>query len=493
MSRDAVKFGRMSKKQREKVEEEVSFHQAHHRQQRAPGNSPDSSLVEPPSSTETLFPSNSQFSQQQTYTEFYGSQFPSQFGATSFDEFVDSTTNFADTDIHLQQGMKVAVSAAVHAANNRLAVSVANTPHHQHNNQHHQLNNNNGGGLSNAGGGNGTAGGPNGAPASDRPVITIKQELPSLPPVSAGGGGGGQMDHTNTGFVDSTTPFSAVGHPGSNGRPTPPPSLSIQEDTIERLQNDPERIRQHLSETVLSAHTLTCLMDTAQIQQAWCNNINPAFLIQFKSKSADDLWMTAAQKLTDVITQIIEFAKMLPGFLKFPQEDQIVLLKAGSFELALLRMSRYYCIEKKAVLFMDQLLPMEAFLSTGNTCEMKLVSQIFEFVRGIAELELTETALALYSAYILLQHDRIGLKNVEDIRTVGSTILQTLESELNQTTSSFNILTGENNVFHQLVSKRHTLRELSSAHLEALSRFKRSCRTELEFPPLHGELFPRDL
>ena len=44
--------------------------------------------------------------------------------------------------------------------------------------------------------------------------------------------------------------------------------------------------------------------------------------------------MTAAQKLTDVITQIIEFAKMLPGFLKFPQEDQIVLLKAGEFFVA---------------------------------------------------------------------------------------------------------------------------------------------------------------
>ena len=42
----------------------------------------------------------------------------------------------------------------------------------------------------------------------------------------------------------------------------------------------------------------------------------------------------------------------------------------------------------------------------GNTCEMKLVSQIFEFVRGIAELDLTETALALYSAYILLQHGK---------------------------------------------------------------------------------------
>ena len=39
--------------------------------------------------------------------------------------------------------------------------------------------------------------------------------------------------------------------------------------------------------------------------------------------------MESEQKLTDVITQIIEFAKMLPGFQKFPQDDRIVLLKAG--------------------------------------------------------------------------------------------------------------------------------------------------------------------
>ena len=39
--------------------------------------------------------------------------------------------------------------------------------------------------------------------------------------------------------------------------------------------------------------------------------------------------MQAAQKLTTIITQIIEFAKMVPGFMGFPQDDQIVLLKGG--------------------------------------------------------------------------------------------------------------------------------------------------------------------
>ena len=41
------------------------------------------------------------------------------------------------------------------------------------------------------------------------------------------------------------------------------------------------------------------------------------FLVQ----SPEDLWLSAAQKLTNVIKQIIEFAKLVPGFLKLPQED----------------------------------------------------------------------------------------------------------------------------------------------------------------------------
>ena len=75
-------------------------------------------------------------------------------------------------------------------------------------------------------------------------------------------------------------------------------------------------------------------------------------------------------------------------------------------------MSRYYSVEKKAVLFMDMMLPVEAFMGTGHSAEMKLVSQIFDFVRSLAELELSETALALYSAYILLQHGKFDLYKI---------------------------------------------------------------------------------
>ena len=49
------------------------------------------------------------------------------------------------------------------------------------------------------------------------------------------------------------------------------------------------------------------------------------------------------------------------------------------------------------------MLPLEAFTTSGNTEEMTLVSQIFDCARTIAELKLSEVALSLYSAYILLQ------------------------------------------------------------------------------------------
>lgn len=49
----------------------------------------------------------------------------------------------------------------------------------------------------------------------------------------------------------------------------------------------------------------------------------------------EQLWLECAQKLTTVIQQIIEFAKMVPGFMKLSQDDQIVLLKAGKCDLNL--------------------------------------------------------------------------------------------------------------------------------------------------------------
>merc|ERR1719422_1854854 len=147
MSRDAVKFGRMSKKQREKVEEEVNFHQSQNRLRGSTGSgtSPDpwNSTVPPDTTSQgetCVFPPSSwppypDQGQPSPYTAPNQNPFtgygpgqqqqqpqPQAGGGTGFvgtEEFVDSTTpnptsfdtrnggNLQDTDSqHLTQGMK---------------------------------------------------------------------------------------------------------------------------------------------------------------------------------------------------------------------------------------------------------------------------------------------------------------------------------------------------------------------------------------------------
>lgn len=74
---------------------------------------------------------------------------------------------------------------------------------------------------------------------------------------------------------------------------------------------------------------------------------------------------------------------------------------AGSFELAIIRMSRYLDLSQNCVLYGETMLPQDAFF-TSDTSEMKLVTSVFEVSKSVAELKLTETELALYSACVLL-------------------------------------------------------------------------------------------
>lgn len=81
-------------------------------------------------------------------------------------------------------------------------------------------------------------------------------------------------------------------------------------------------------------------------------------------------------------------------------------------------MSRYYELNQNCVLYADTLLPQEAFYTTDPN-EQKLVALAFEVARGVAELKLTETELALYSACVLLSPGNgFGMKRIMRVLTV---------------------------------------------------------------------------
>ncbi|UYV68819.1 RORB [Cordylochernes scorpioides] len=327
----------------------------------------------------------------------------------------------------------------------------------------------------------------------------------------------------NSDFADSTT-FDQQHHldstsdtnsllmaiaPGSSGVPLEPQEC--------------KRIIDMFSKTVTNAHSRTCLMSTEQIQELISKGQDITQVMFFKIQNLrgiltalpylvcmagiegrlfsgswswlslcilpslvdeatqEQLWLDTAQRLTELIQQIIEFAKMIPGFMKISQDDQILLLKAGSFELCLLRMTRYYDPMTGGVLYGQTLMPLDVFMTT-DTSEMKLVSKIMEFAKEMTEMKLTPTELGLFSAYVLISPDRQGLRNTSDILKLNQYILRALRCEVEKT-HKYSLET--------LLSKEAQLQELSGLYLDALAKFKRTM-PNVNFPDLHKELFPTD-
>lgn len=170
---------------------------------------------------------------------------------------------------------------------------------------------------------------------------------------------------------------------------------------------------------------------------------------------------------------------------------------------------------------------------TADATEKRLISEVYEFAKSIAELQLTESELALYSALVLLQPGKFNVKNkqskqhkrrkaklttflvtqpdrpdlrqVSHVRRLNLFISRSLRAELNKThrnslettnttTTTTTTTTASNgqSVYDTLIAKIQHLREISMLHMVALSRFRR-LSPEIEFPALHRELFSMDI
>jgi len=352
MSRDAVKFGRMSKKQREKVEDEVRYHRAQMKQQtveRSP--EPQVGSSDQPASSYGVGGYSSYGGEMSPYT-------PSGYGFTP-------------------------------------------TPHNM-----------------------------------------------------------GGYDITGTDYsqplVDSTTPTAAF-----DPRQTPIEPMSDSNLLSPVVSADPNQISEILAKAIGDAHNRACVLNGNHLADLLrrAHDISEVEHMSrvdyYQRMGQEELWFECAQKLTTVIQEIIEFAKMVPGFMKLSQDDQIVLLKTGSFELAVIRMSRYYNVSRNLVLFGDALLPVDAF-DTPDPTENRLVKTVFEFAKGLAELKLNDTQLALYSAYVLLSSDRLGLRGTSEIRRLGEAVRQALSLELSRTHRM--PLKGDVSVVDWLVTKLPVLR-----------------------------------
>ncbi|XP_030013494.1 nuclear receptor ROR-alpha A isoform X1 [Sphaeramia orbicularis] len=200
----------------------------------------------------------------------------------------------------------------------------------------------------------------------------------------------------------------------------------------------------------------------------------------YQSKTVDEMWQHCAIRLTDAVQYVVEFAKHIPGFRMLSQNDQIALLKAGSMEVVLVRMSRFFNTENNTVFFDGKFAGTEIFKSL--VCG-DLITAVFDFAHDICALKLTEQQIALFSALVLINADRPCLEDRGRVQRVQRGVELGLTHILHRD--------NQEGLMHKLYQRMAVLRSLCSLHTEKLCWFSQRYPLTAHslFPPLYKELF----
>lgn len=220
-----------------------------------------------------------------------------------------------------------------------------------------------------------------------------------------------------------------------------------------------------------------------------------------------------ADRLTTCVQQIIDFSKMVPGFMQLQQDDQITLLKSGSYSIALLYAAQcfspdsnsFYMANHKSLNIQHILSELQMLASASpskkpsssslslDEQEVSFVQQNVEFIRQLREFQLSQSELALLSAIILFNHENPALNDHKAVYCAQQRFIEILRQDIENNRNQQNPSSLEKQqIIQQLLNLVSVnLRHLSNLHFELIKSFKIK-NPQIEFPPLHRELFNVD-
>lgn len=67
-------------------------------------------------------------------------------------------------------------------------------------------------------------------------------------------------------------------------------------------------------------------------------------LMFYKNMTVGELWLDCAEKLTNIIQNIIEFAKLIPGFMRLSQDDQVCVPFFGGAGMGQMLLHIFNCV-----------------------------------------------------------------------------------------------------------------------------------------------------
>ncbi|XP_041449188.1 ecdysone-induced protein 78C isoform X2 [Drosophila obscura] len=193
------------------------------------------------------------------------------------------------------------------------------------------------------------------------------------------------------------------------------------------------------------------------------------------------LWQQFSARVTPGVQRIVEFAKRVPGFCDFTQDDQLILIKLGFFEVWLTHVARLIndttlTLDDGAYLTRQQL---EILYDTD------FVNALLNFANTLNAYGLSDTEIGLFSAMVLLASDRTGLSEPKVIARARELVAEALRVQiLRSRAGSPQAL----QLMPALEAKIPELRSLGAKHFSHLDWLRMNW-TKLRLPPLFAEIF----
>ncbi|XP_015789751.1 nuclear hormone receptor E75 [Tetranychus urticae] len=172
-----------------------------------------------------------------------------------------------------------------------------------------------------------------------------------------------------------------------------------------------------------------------------------------------------SERFSPAIRGVVEFAKRIPGFAVLSQDDQVTLLKAGVFEVLLVRLACMFDKTSNSMICLNGMVLKRESLHSQSSARF-LLDSMFGFAEMLNALNLTDHEIALFCALVIISPDRPGLRNIDLIGKINRKLVDLLDKLV---TSNHSDNPG---LFSSLVNKIPDLRTLNTLHSEKLLAYK---------------------
>ncbi|KAM4623041.1 nuclear receptor subfamily 1 group D member 1 isoform 2-T2 [Discoglossus pictus] len=181
-------------------------------------------------------------------------------------------------------------------------------------------------------------------------------------------------------------------------------------------------------------------------------------------RSVQEVWEDFSLSFTPAVREVVEFARHIPGFKDLTQQDQVTLLKAGTFEVLMVRFASLFDVRERSLRFLSGAaysLPELQAMGMGE-----LLSSMFDFSEKLASLNLSQEELGIFTALVLVSADRSGMENASLVEQLQETLIRALRSLILKNSPN------DTSRFTKLLLRLPDLRTLNSMHSEKLLSFR---------------------